>query len=111
LIETIKGIKDVKDELNKIEGSEADAIKQKLKSCALDGQDLHDSEDLKDLSVSDTVCYNYARILYDMERTFSQYKSLVHDNRHSFTIHNLKITFLVHCSYASFPIWNSHDFL
>lgn len=79
--------------------------------CLLEEENLIDSEDLKDLNVSDILCYNYARLLYDIECIFSQCMSLVHDNRLSFTIHNLKITFLVHCNYASLSVWNTDDFL
>jgi hypothetical protein len=46
-------------------------------SCALEGKDPVDSEDLKDLSVSDIVCYKYARLVScDVERIFSQHRSL-----------------------------------
>jgi hypothetical protein len=43
-------------------------------SCVFEGEDLVYSEDLKDLSVSGIVCYNYAGLTScDVERTFSQY--------------------------------------
>ncbi|KAJ4427688.1 hypothetical protein ANN_25337 [Periplaneta americana] len=34
----------------------------------------------------------------DMERSFSQYKSLFRDNRHAFVMENLEMTFVVHCN-------------
>jgi hypothetical protein len=71
-------------------------------SCVLDGEDEVDFEDQKDLSVSDMECYKYARLVScDVERTFSQYKSFFRDNRHRFTMHNLKMTFVTHCNSAS----------
>jgi hypothetical protein len=71
-------------------------------SCVLEGEDLVNSEDLKDLSVSDIVCYKHAKLVScELEHTFSQYKLLFHDNRHRFMIQNLKMTFVVHCNSAS----------
>jgi hypothetical protein len=50
-------------------------------SRALEKEDLVDSEHLKDLSVSDIVCQRYARlVLCDVERIFSQNKSLFRDD-------------------------------
>jgi hypothetical protein len=37
--------------------------KKGFESCILEEDDLVDSEDLKDLSVSDVVCYLYARLV------------------------------------------------
>jgi hypothetical protein len=43
-------------------------------SCVLQWEDQVAFEDLKDLSVSDTECNGYARLVScDAERTFSQY--------------------------------------
>jgi hypothetical protein len=111
---------DIQDKLNNINRSQADAAKQKFLSCfsrnkrfkamceisrVLEGEDLVDSEDLKDLSVSDIVCNKYARLLScDVERTFSQYKSLFRDNRQRFTTHSLKMTFVVQCNNASLSV-------
>jgi hypothetical protein len=83
----------------KINGSKADAVKQKFCSCFGKNKGLKvmweilcmlirggkkglvDCEDLKDLSVSDTVCYKSARLVScDVECTFTLYKSLFHDN-------------------------------
>jgi hypothetical protein len=42
-------------------------------SCVLEGEDMVDSEDLKDFSVSDVMCSRYERLIScDVERTFSQ---------------------------------------
>jgi hypothetical protein len=50
-------------------------------SSVLGREDLDDSEDLKDFSVSDIVCYKYARLIScDVECTFCQHKSLFGDN-------------------------------
>jgi hypothetical protein len=49
--------------------------------CVLEEEFLIDFEDLKDLNVSDIVGYKYARLVScNVERTFSQYKSLLHGN-------------------------------
>jgi hypothetical protein len=89
-------INDIRDKLNEMNGSKTDAVKQKFRSffsnnkgikvmceisCVLEGEDLVDFEDLKDLSASDITCYKYARLIScDVERTFSQYKLLFSDN-------------------------------
>jgi hypothetical protein len=65
------------------------------------GGRLVDSEVLKDLSVSNIVYYKHTRLVpRDMAPSFVQYKSLFLDNRHRFTIHILKTTFVVHCDSA-----------
>jgi hypothetical protein len=90
LPETIKEINTIQDTMNKINSLKADTLKQKFlscfsknkwfknmceNSCFFKREDLVDSEDLNDLSVSDTVCYKYARLVScDVEHTFSQYK-------------------------------------
>jgi hypothetical protein len=52
-------------------------------SCVLEWGDLVDSEDLKDfLLVASCV---KRLVSCDVERTFSQYKSLFRDNQHRFT--------------------------
>jgi hypothetical protein len=78
--------------MNKIKGSEDDAVKQQFRSrsskhtgtafmCTTGGR-LVNSEDLNDLSVSDIVCYKYVILVsWDVECTFSQRKSLYRDNR------------------------------
>jgi hypothetical protein len=74
-------------------------------SCVLEGEDLLDSEDLKDLNVNDIVCWKYAGpVSRDMERTFYQYKSLFRDNRHRSAMHNLEMTLVVHCNSASLSV-------
>jgi hypothetical protein len=74
-------------------------------SCLLEGEDEVDFEDLKDLSVSDIERYKYARhVSCDVERTFSQYKTFFRDNRHRFTINNLKMTFVTQCNSASLSV-------
>jgi hypothetical protein len=74
-------------------------------SCVLEGEDQVDFEVLKDSSVSDIKCYKYARLVScDAERTFSQYKLFFHDNRHRFTMHNLKMTFVTQCNSASLSV-------
>jgi hypothetical protein len=95
-----------------INGSKADAVKQNFGlcvrkntgfkvmcdiSCVLEREDQVEFEDLKDVSVSDIERYKYARLVScDVERTFSQYKSFFRDNRHRFTMHNLKMTCVTH---------------
>jgi hypothetical protein len=90
-------MKVIQDKPNKINGSEVDAVKEKLRphfsknkgfkvicdiSCASEEEDTADSEDLKDLS-TDFVYYKYAQLVScGMERTFYQNKSLLRDNRH-----------------------------
>jgi hypothetical protein len=74
-------------------------------SYVLEGEDQVDFEDLEDLSVSDIECYKYARLVScDAERTFSQNKSFFRDNRHRFTMNNLKMTFVTHCNTASLSV-------
>jgi hypothetical protein len=88
--------------VNKINGLEADIVKQNFNSCfsineeftvtweiscVLAGEDLADSEDLKDVSAGEIVCYKYDRLeSCDVEHTFSQYKSFFHDKWHRFAI-------------------------
>jgi hypothetical protein len=86
-----------------------------LNSCTisrvLEGENLADSEDLKDFSVSDIVCCKYARLVScDVELPFFQYKSLFHDNRHRFLMHSLKMTFVVHCISASLFVRDNDEF-
>jgi hypothetical protein len=92
LSETITEVNDIHDNLKKTNSSNVDAVKQKSHSCfsknkgfkvmykiscVLEGEDLVDSEDLKDLSLSDIMCYKYARLVScDVERAFPQYRSL-----------------------------------
>jgi hypothetical protein len=119
--ETIEEINGIRDKLKKSAPLEADAVKQKSRSCfsknknkglvmceiscIFEGKDLVDSEDMKDLSVSDIVCYMYARpVSCDVERTFSPYKSLSLDNRHRFTVHDFKMAFVVRCNTASLSV-------
>jgi hypothetical protein len=73
-------------------------------SCVLKGEDQVDFVDLKDLSVSDIECYKTCILSCDVERTFSQYMSFFLDNRHRFTMHNLKTIFVIHCSSASLSV-------
>jgi hypothetical protein len=110
-----KSVSDIQDELN---GSEGDVIKLKLNSyfnknegfqvmckisCLLEGEDLADSEDVKDLSLSDIVCYKCARLLScDVEQTFSVIRSLFHITQIWNTqLKDLKMTFMVHYNSAS----------
>ncbi|KAJ4428856.1 hypothetical protein ANN_25849 [Periplaneta americana] len=49
----------------------------------------------------------------DVERSFSQYKSLFRDNGHAFMMENLEMTFVVHCnsrSTTSTQVWLDHTF-
>lgn len=39
------------------------------------------SEGQKDFSISDILCYEYAKLTCDVERTFPQYRSLSFDSR------------------------------
>ncbi|KAJ4438905.1 hypothetical protein ANN_14859 [Periplaneta americana] len=49
--------------------------------------------------VCDILLFKYARLTScDVERSFSQYKSLFRDNRHAFVMENLEMTFVVHCN-------------
>jgi hypothetical protein len=78
-------INSIQDKINKINGSKFDAVEQKFCSCfsrnkgfkvigeiscILEGEDLVDSEDLKDLSFSDFMCYKHVRLVScDVELT------------------------------------------
>jgi uncharacterized protein (UPF0335 family) len=77
LSDIMKGMKDIQGKLNKINGSEVKAVKQKLRPrfsknkgfkvmceilCASEEEDIVDSEDLNNLS-TDFVYYKYARLL------------------------------------------------
>lgn len=81
----------IQERLMETNGSEADAVKQKIRPCfAMNtgceitcllkvGYVVH-SEDLNDFSVSDIMCYKYANLLScDMERQFPRYKLLFRD--------------------------------
>jgi hypothetical protein len=90
LSETVKEIKDIQDQLGKINGPEVGAIKQKLCSCFSQNEGFKvmceilcilEREDMEDLSVNDTACYKCARLLLSgVDHTFSQYRSRLHDN-------------------------------
>jgi hypothetical protein len=118
--ETIKETNDYQDKLNKINGSKADTVKQKLHSyfsniegfkvmcqisCILEGEDLVVSDDLKDLSVTGIVCYKYVTMVsYDVEHAFSEFKLHFCDKQHRFMMHNLRMTFVTHCNSASLSV-------
>lgn len=82
----------IQDKLIEINGSEADAVKQKIHprfakntqceiTCLLKVGYIVHSEDLKDFSVSDIMCYKYANLLScDVERQFPRYKLLFRDD-------------------------------
>jgi hypothetical protein len=70
--------------------------------CALEWKDPNDSKDLEVSSASDILCYKYATLVScDVKRRVSQYKPLFRDNRHTFTVHNLKMSFMIHRVSAS----------
>ncbi|KAJ4446893.1 hypothetical protein ANN_13594 [Periplaneta americana] len=49
--------------------------------------------------VCDIPLFKYACLTScDVERSFSQYKSLFRDNRHAFVMENLEMNFVVHCN-------------
>ena len=51
------------------------------------------------ICVCDIPLFKYARLTScDVERSFSQYKSLFRDNGHAFVMENLEMTFAVHCN-------------
>ncbi|KAJ4431856.1 hypothetical protein ANN_20462 [Periplaneta americana] len=51
------------------------------------------------VGVCDIPLFKYARLTScDVERSFSQYKSSLRDNRHAFVMENLEMTFVVHCN-------------
>ena len=54
---------------------------------------------LKDYSVNKISNFKYAPITScDVEKSFSMFKPLLADNRMSFTLENLKMTFITHCN-------------
>ena len=51
------------------------------------------------VSVGDIPFFNYARqTSCDVERSFSQFKAFIRDNRHSFVMDKLEMTFVDHCN-------------
>ncbi|KAJ4445390.1 hypothetical protein ANN_07195 [Periplaneta americana] len=104
-------VRAVKIELNSLPGSEVQVLRDKFqnrfgknsgykKMCKV-------AQVLEDVPVGkiDSVCvfdiplFKYARLTScDVERSFSQYKSLFRDNRHAFVIENLEMNFVVHCN-------------
>jgi hypothetical protein len=94
-------MKATQDKPDKINGSEVDVVKAKLRPyfskkkgfkviceilCASEEEDIADSEGF--------VCYKYAKlVLCDLERAFYQNKSLLRQNRHRVTIYSLKMSF------------------
>ena len=61
------------------------------------GNNVEHFEQMEHLIVSDIASYKYARLTScDVECTFSRYKSLFSDNRHSFKMPNLTSTFVVY---------------
>ncbi|KAJ4439256.1 hypothetical protein ANN_07376 [Periplaneta americana] len=58
-----------------------------------------DVGEIDGVCVCDIPLFKYARLTScDVERSFSQYKSLFRDNRHAFVMENLEMTFVVHCN-------------
>nr|KAJ4449996.1 hypothetical protein ANN_01403 [Periplaneta americana] len=59
--------------------------------------------------VCDIPLFKYARLTScDVEGSFSQYKSLFRDNRHTFVMENLEMTFVVRCNSrptTSIQVW------
>ncbi|KAJ4451100.1 hypothetical protein ANN_02539 [Periplaneta americana] len=56
-------------------------------------------DEIDGVCVCDIPLLKYARLTScDVERSFSQYKSLFGDNRHAFVMENLEMIFVVHCN-------------
>ena len=98
-------------ELKCVRGKLADLIKSKVDNafsrnpgleemCKISAS-LSGSSNVKlesDISPADTVNFKYAPITScAVERSFSQYKSLLRDNRRSFKLENLKQYFVAYC--------------
>jgi hypothetical protein len=67
----------------------------------INGEVIECDEDEK-LPVEDLSSLKYAPIVScDVERSFSNYKSMLQDNRRSFQFENLKSIFIISCWYSS----------
>ncbi|KAJ4450167.1 hypothetical protein ANN_01574 [Periplaneta americana] len=66
-------------------------------------------DEIDGVCVCDIPLFKYARLTsYDVERSFSQRKSLLRDNRHAFVMENFEMTFVVHCNSrptTSIQVW------
>jgi hypothetical protein len=65
------------------------------RSCVLEGEALVDTEDLKKLSVSDILRYNWCHMMW------SVHLLNFHDNGRRFVIHILMLAVEFHCNSAS----------
>lgn len=114
LVEQINLIKNVADDLRKVRGEMGKAVEKKMSMvltknkgyavmCSicdiLSGENFSIGELPGDLNPSDIVYFKYAPIVtVEVERSFSMYKSLLRDNRQSFSFENLQQLFVVHCN-------------
>jgi len=58
-------------------------------------------QDIQQLSITpdDLKCFQYAPLVTcDVERSFSRYKNIFRDNRHSFTFEHLKMILIIACN-------------
>ncbi len=114
LIDSIKIITDLCNSFNNLRGNTGLAIKNKWEQVLVknpgyksmlviakilngDNADISDIE--VDLTVEEISLFKYAPITScDVERSFSQYKTLLRSNRLSFTEENFKMTLITHCN-------------
>ncbi|KAJ4433092.1 hypothetical protein ANN_15349 [Periplaneta americana] len=118
----ISEVRAVEIKLDSLPGSEAQLLRDKFqnvfgknsgykKMCKV-AQVLEDVPvgEIDGVSVCDISLFKYARLTScDVERSFSQYKSLFRDNRHAFVMENLEMTIVVHCN--SRPTTSTHVWL
>lgn len=100
--------------INNVNAEFGEPVRQKLKfvlgknkgfqtmcqiACILSGKEFKMDIFDEDLTASDIVFFKYAPITsVEVERSFSKYKTVLADNRRSFTFDNLRMTMVVYCN-------------
>ena len=111
ITESIAIIENLKIKLHGVNGYVANSVNTKLNSVLGKNPGYKDICKIKDILISNSninfegdhspqeiAKFNFVPITsYDLERSFSQYKSILRDNRRSFIFDNLKMHFVSYC--------------
>ena len=107
---SIELIRKAEDCLKNVKGELGDTVRRKFKFVLyknkgfqtvriLSGEEFRMDNFEENLTVSDIVFFKYAPITsVEVERSFSKYKTVLADNRRSFTFDNLRMTMVVYCN-------------
>lgn len=89
---------EIRMEFDKILSKSPDLCKIRIINDVITGQ-INDFNDDDRIKIRNIPYYKFALITsVDVERTFSRYKSLLRENRSSFSFENLSQTFFVMCN-------------